>query len=218
MRGNPKLLLSAFACLSLTLSHAAWAEDPMRVLRIAECEGNGIQSGEAAALQSLITSYAAELKMFRIIDASGQELALHEEETAVLLGTEKNVAPLVADYVLSSRLDRISSLFILTIDVTKTSTGEKKSVSDTFTSQNDAILAVRGLMRNLFDKGDAAASAAEAARNLPMPQANPAPTYESRSGLARQWRTHVPEPLDESVARPRPSRAAGRGRSPFCVW
>jgi hypothetical protein len=154
------------------------------VLRIAECEEGGLQSGEAAALQSLITSYVVELKMFRVINSKGQELALQEAETAVQLGTEKELSPLVADYILSARADLVGSLIVFTMDVTKTSTGETRSVSDTVASENDVILSARRLTRSLFEKQDAAFPSVPVAPSAPLSQAamNPAPSLALLSG------------------------------------
>jgi hypothetical protein len=196
MRGKSKLLIPALACLALASPLVAWSQntalapasspsgEQARVLRIAECGGDGIQSGEAAALQSLIMSNVVELTMFRVIDAKGQELALQEAETAVQLGTTKQIAPLVADYILSARADRAGSFIIFTMDVTKASTGEKRSVSDTFSSENDIILSVRRLTRSLFEKQEAPSSPVLATPS-PAPSPNPAP---SLSLLAGTWK------------------------------
>jgi hypothetical protein len=195
MRGKNMLLMPAFACLGLAMSPSAWTQDSARasssgseesarVLRIAEFGGAGIQSGEASALQGLITSNVVALSMFRVIDAQGQELALQEAETAVQLGTAKEVAPLAADYILSARVDRVGSFIVFTMGVTKASTGEGRSVSDTFTSENDVLLSVRRLTRSLFEKQDTASSPVSAAqeRSAPQPSANPAPGLPLLSG------------------------------------
>jgi hypothetical protein len=200
MRGRRKLVFPAIACLALALSVPARAQDaaeaspsgaaePARVLRIAACEGDGVQGGEAAAIQSLITSYAVELKMFRVIDAKGQELALREAETAVQLGEAKELAPLVADYILSSRADSLGTHVVFTMDVTKASTGEKKSVSDSFASANDLLLSVRRLTRKLFERQDTASSPAPVPATqdgaAERPASNPAP---SLALLAGTWK------------------------------
>jgi hypothetical protein len=195
MRGKNMLLMPAFACLGLALSPSAWAQDSAsasssgpaesaRVLRIAEFGGAGIQSGEASALQGLITSNVVALSMFRVIDSQGQELALQEAETAVQLGTAKEIAPLVADYILSAKVDRVGTFIVFTMGVTKASTGEERSVSDTFTSENDVLLSVRRLTRSLFEKQYPASSPVSAAqgRSAPRPSANPAPGLPLLSG------------------------------------
>jgi hypothetical protein len=193
MRGKRKLPFPALACLVLALPASAWSQAPAsgsaspeaaRVLRIAEFKGEGILSGEASALQSLITSYVVELKMFRVIDATGQELALREAETAFQLGATKEIAPLAADYILSSRTEMIGSLYVFTMDVTKAPTGEKKSVSDTFSSENDLLLSVRRMTRSLFEKPDSPSSAAAGAndRSTPKPASNAAPSLSLLSG------------------------------------
>jgi hypothetical protein len=173
MRGRRAVSLSSIACLALVLCSAAWPEEEssspssdsgptQRVLRVAECGGDALKQGEAEAVRNLITSYVVEMKMFRVIDSEGQELALREAETAVRLGINKDIAPLAADYILSSRMDPIGSQILLTMDVTRTSTGEKKSVSEGFATENDLLLSVRRLTRKLFERRDDSASASSA--------------------------------------------------------
>ncbi len=207
MRDRRRSLYPALACLAVALAFPAPAQsgpalspeparEQPRVLRIAEFKGEGIPSGEAAALQSLITSYVVELKMFRVIDSGGQELALREAETAIGLGASKDIAPLAADYILSARTEMIGSTYVFTIDITKASTGEKKSVSDTFGSENDVILSVRRMTRSLFERPDVAGASGPGAQatglgspasGLPGPpsaqgSANPAPSLSLISG------------------------------------
>ncbi len=184
MRAKPRLLVLSLACL-LSAFGGGWAQDAMRVLRVAGFGGDGIEQGEASALRNLVTSYVIELKMFRVIDDSGQELALKEEETAVQLGVAKDMTPLAADYILSADASRAGSLIVFTMDVTKVSSGEKKSVADTFGSVNDLILASRRLTKKLFEKDQDGSASAEApgtaapsenAAAPARPPANPAPS------------------------------------------
>jgi hypothetical protein len=153
-----------------------------RVLRIAECEGEALPSGEAEAVRNLITSYVVELRMFRVIDSQGQELALREAETAVQLGVPKDISPLVADYVLGARLDSIDSKILFTMDVTKTSTGEKRSVSEAFDQENDLLLSVRRLTRKLFEKQDEVAAPSAPVAAPESPAKNSAPSLSLVSG------------------------------------
>lgn len=179
MRVQPGLL--AAALVSLALASPARAQDapkqaPSPVLRVLGFGGDGIQPSESIALQNLVTSYVIELKMFRVIDEAGQELAFKEAETAMQLGVTKDLAPLAADYILSGRASRIGSVLVFTMDVTRTTSGEKKSVADTFASVNDLILAARRLTRGLFERQPEAAQA-------PAPAAtNPAPSLAQVSG------------------------------------
>jgi len=190
MGGNRTLLLAAIACLFFPFPRSAWSEDApsdasqrvsdaLRVLRIEECKGVGLQEGESAAVQNLITSYVVELKMFRVIDSKGQELALREAETAVQLGVAKDISPLVADYVLASSMDSIGSQIVFSMDVVKASTGEKKSVSEFFTSENDLLLSVRRLTRKLFEKQDESTAISSP---LQAQARNPAPSISLISG------------------------------------
>jgi hypothetical protein len=179
------LLLIAFAL------PAAAEEARPKVLRVSSFEGEGLKVSEADALRSLVTSYVIELKMFRVIDSEGQELALKEAETAIQLGQAADIAPLAADYILGAKAGLVGSTIVFTLSVTKVSTGEKKSVSDTFQSVNDLILASRRMTRSLFDKTDASASGGQApgtglggpATPLPDRQAGP-----SLNQIAGTWK------------------------------
>jgi hypothetical protein len=182
MRGKRRLLVLSLACLALSAAPAG-AEDGPSILRVAAFGGDAIEPGESAALQNLVTSYVMELRMFRVIDEGGQELALREAETAVQLGISKEVSALAADFVLSARANRIGSLLVYTMDVTKTSSGEKKSVADTFASVNDLILASRRLTRSLFEASEAVSSTGAAPRRPEQPAAaNPAPSFKLVAG------------------------------------
>lgn len=121
------------------------------VLRISPFTDNGAGSSEASMLERLINSYIVELKLFRVIDAKGQEIALLETEAALSLGTTTTAAlPLTADFIISGMLGKIDDLFIFTMENTKVSSGEKLSVSDTANSISDIVLRARSLTRSLF--------------------------------------------------------------------
>jgi hypothetical protein len=140
------------ACVLVALGLAAGAQDAPKILRVAAFGGDGLTQGEALALQNLVTSYVIDLKLFKVIDSSGQELALREAETAVGLGQSKDLAPLTADYILSGSASRIGSFIVFTMEVTSVRSGEKKSVADAFSTVNDLILAARRLTGTLFQK------------------------------------------------------------------
>jgi hypothetical protein len=146
--------------LLLALSSRAAGQDAQKVLRILDFGGSALAASENSALQNLVTSHIVELKSFRVTDANGQELALREAETAVQLGQGMSVQPLVADYILSAQTEKIGALIVFHMDITKASTGEKRSVADSFSSVNDLILSSRRMTRQLFERSDEADGAA----------------------------------------------------------
>ena len=182
----PFLALLAFAAFSVLPAAEAAAQDSPRVLRIANFGGDAVLPGEATALQNLVTSYVMELKMFRVIDSAGQELALREAETAIQLGDHKELSPLSADYILSASANKAGGLIIFTMDVTKVASGEKKTVSDSFSSVNDLILASKRLTRALFEKQDVQAAQSQsgpaAEASSPPQDTNPAPSLALAAG------------------------------------
>lgn len=143
---------SLLAFIFLTLA-TAYGQTKLPVIRISEFSGEGVSVSEIAMIERLINSYVAELKLFRIIDASGQELALAETETALRLGSTSVASiPLTADFIISGMLGKIENLFILTLENTRVSSGEKLSVSDTAFSVSDIVFRARNLTRSLLGK------------------------------------------------------------------
>lgn len=123
------------------------------VLRISPFSDSGASSSEASMLERLVNSYIVELKLFRVIDAKGQELALIETEAALSLGsTTVASTPLTADFILGGMLGKIDDLYIFTLENTKVSSGEKLAVSDTANTVSDIVLRARDLTRSLFEK------------------------------------------------------------------
>jgi len=184
MRAKRRLSLTLLVALFLAASAASAAQEGPKILRVAGFGGDGILPGEAVALQNLVTSYVIELKLFRVIDESGQELALREAETAMQLGVSKELAPLAADYVLSGKASKIGSFIIFTMDVTRVTSGEKKSVADAFSTVNDLILAAHRLTGSLFDR-------------QPNPQAaapNPTPPAATEQVIAQPPADSNPSP------------------------
>ncbi len=206
MRIAPILALAAFASLCAGGLGAQAQSGPQAagvapssesVLRIAPFGGEGLGPGEAEALQNLVTSYAIELRSFRVIDAEGQELALREAETAVQLGIPKDIAPLAADYILSGRSLPAGGLIIFTLELTQVSTAEKHSVVETAPTVNGLILASRRMTRSLLQSlpelgpgGEAPAAGALGAPPAPadLPPSQAAVKNPSLAMAAGTWR------------------------------
>jgi len=139
------------------------SQSAAKILRIHPFTGDGLTASEAVAAQNLVTSYVVEYRNFRVIDADGQELALKEAETAIQLGIPRDISPLAADYILSANALSAGGLIVFTMDLTKVTTGEKRSVSKPASSVNDLILSLRGLTNSLFEANQAGAPANQAA-------------------------------------------------------
>jgi hypothetical protein len=158
------------------------AQSRQGIVRISPFTGSGIPASELATLERLVASHVAELRLFRVIDDAGRELALGETEIALSLGYQSNTSmPLAADIILSGHLGRIGDLYVFTLENTRVSSGEKISVSDTGFSINDVVLRTRSLTRNLFGRAEETASSqpggstqASSHGTLPSPEARPA--------------------------------------------
>ncbi|OHD10558.1 MAG: hypothetical protein A2Z96_01955 [Spirochaetes bacterium GWB1_48_6] len=146
---------SGLFALMICMLGTVYGQVKQPVLRISPFTDNGAGSSEASMLERLINSYIVELKLFRVIDAKGQEIALMETEAALSLGASATAAlPLTADFIISGMLGKIDNLYIFTLENTKVSSGEKLSVSDTANTISDIVLRARSLTRSLFGKQD----------------------------------------------------------------
>lgn len=147
-------ILSLFMMITV-LTVSVSAQSRQGIIRISPFSGTGIPASELATLERLVASHVAELRLYRVIDDTGREMALGETEIALSLGYQSNpLIPLAADIILSGHLGRIEDLYILTLENTRVSSGEKISVSDTGFSINDVVLRTRSLTRNLFGRPD----------------------------------------------------------------
>lgn len=159
------------------------AQSRTGIVRIASFTGSGIPTSELTTLERLVASHVAELRLFRVIDDAGLEIALGEVEMAMSLGNQSStMTPLSADFVLGGHLGRIGDLSVLTLEITRVSSGEKKSVSETGVSTNEVVLQTRSLTRNLFGIADEAAampSPGTAQASIPSPADKPASAITS---------------------------------------
>lgn len=201
-----------FFALALALAGRAAAEQAKPVLRIRPFSGEDLAASELAAIQNLVTSYIVELKAFRVVDSRGQELALQEAETAVSLGAPKDLAPLAADYLVTGSVAKAGGLLVFSLEATKVSTGEKRSVSEVLPSINDLILQSKRLTRALFERTEG-----EKAAVLPAAGAAPlAPAISPSAADAGPGAAFAPPlppsdlpPPQAAMASPSLAKAAG---------
>ncbi|MDX9958902.1 MAG: hypothetical protein RBT68_10725 [Spirochaetia bacterium] len=181
------------------------AQSRQGIVRITPFTGSDIPASELATLERLVASHVAELRLFRVIDDTGREMALGETETALSLGYQPNTSmPLAADFILSGHLGRIGDLYVFTLENTRVSSGEKISVSETSTSLNDTVLHARSLTRNLFGKPDDQPSS--------QPGAQIPETYASKPGLPSSLPATASEPA--AVLRTGQAEQAGTSIDP----
>ena len=162
-------LIASLACLAHfvlepSLAAQAGLQPAPKVIRIRPFSGDALASGELSALQKLVASQVVELRSFRVIDAEGQDMALAEAESAMQLGVAKDVSPLAADYLLSAEAMSIGDFIVFTMELTKVTSGEKRSAAETFSSVKDLILASKRLTLALFDREAQASSGAATAQ------------------------------------------------------
>jgi hypothetical protein len=182
----------SFLVLALlaTTGFTAFCQQRLAVLRVHPFTASGVGTSEAAMLERLIVSFITELKQFRIVDAHGQEMALSETESALSLGASTSASlPLTADYIVTGALGRIGEVFVVTLENTKVSSGEKISVSDTASSISDLVLRSKELTLSLFGRAAALAPVAGAGPVAASLQAAETARVNPRaSDLVGMWR------------------------------
>ncbi|MCX7025845.1 MAG: hypothetical protein NT080_14700 [Spirochaetes bacterium] len=138
---------------------AALAAQPkLPVVRIEPFTGDALPESELRTFERLIVSYIGELKTFRVIDSGGQEMAIREAEAALLMGSDKAIEPLAADFILTGKVGKIAEIYSLILEITKVSSGETRSSSKTGQGINDLVIKSRSLTYSLFDRAVADAS------------------------------------------------------------
>lgn len=153
--------------LAVALGLPAFSQAQPPILRIAAFTGSGLSDSEVSTLERLVASCVVELRLFRVIDDAGRDMALAETETALSLGSATSgTTVLTADYILTGNIGKVGDVFVFTLDVTKVATGERISFSDTAHSLSDIVLRSRDLTRSLFGKKDGPAGTAAASPSV----------------------------------------------------
>lgn len=112
--------------------------------------GEGTEPNEVEALRNLVTSYIVEFNTFRVIDSK-------EEHGSSEAGSAKKGLS-AADLSVGGSILKAGGLYVATLVSTELATGEKRSVSDAFSSINELILSSRRLTLVLFERREAAAT------------------------------------------------------------
>jgi hypothetical protein len=112
--------------------------------------GAGVGPNEVEALRNLVTSYIVEFNTFRVIDSK-------DVSAGRASGTVASKALSPADFSVTGSILETGSLYVATLVSTNLATGEKRSVSDAFSSINELILSSRRLALALFERNEAAA-------------------------------------------------------------
>lgn len=123
------------------------------VLGILPFESTDIQDDERQTIEYLIQSYVSRLEMFRLVRDSDRDKVLEELEFTLKStdGTYTKAGELLAaDYLLSGAIGSLEDNWVLTLEVLKVKTGEKKSVSNVYKSMSELALDSHVLVRQLF--------------------------------------------------------------------
>ncbi len=142
-----KGLVFAFLALSLAVS----AQDARPIVAVLPFEAAGADPDETRTIEGLVQSYVSELQGFRLISTADRDRVLHEQEISAALSDSAKIGNLLsAHFLLAGSVGTIGEDRVLTIEVIKVSSGEKKSASSVHRSMSELALATRGLVQKIF--------------------------------------------------------------------
>lgn len=187
---SKRALLLFSLCLLCNFQFLAAQANRLAIVKIAGFQGEGISGAELLTFERLIASYIVELGGFRIVTEESQALALSEYEQALALGgSGSSISLLNPDFVIGANVVRMNDIYVVTLENTKVSSGEKLSVSDTYSSINDIVLRSRSLTRMLFQRPDTTDDSVAAAAEQTSTPVQPEFLQKiSPQDLAGAWR------------------------------
>jgi len=142
-----KGLVFAFLALSLAVS----AQDARPIVAVLPFEAAGADPDETRTIEGLVQSYVSELQGFRLISTADRDRVLQEQEISAALSDSAKIGNLLsAHFLLAGSVGTIGEDRVLTIEVIKVSSGEKKSASSVHRSMSELALATRGLVQKIF--------------------------------------------------------------------
>lgn len=158
--------MKRFILLLLACSTALAAQDTRPVVAVLPFEAIGTDSEETRTIEKLVQSYISQLPEFRIVSQEDRDKVLSEKEfqTAFSDGIPSaSLAGLLsAQYLLSGSVGVIGEERVLTLQVTKIKTGEKRSVSIVRKSMSELALGTRALVLEAFLKAEEPSATATA--------------------------------------------------------
>lgn len=142
-----KGLIGPFLALSVAVS----AQDARPIVAVLPFETAGTSQEETRTIEGLVQSYVSELQDFRLISTADRDRVLSEQEVSAALGDSAKIGSLLsANFLLAGSIGAIGDDRVLTIEVIKVSSGEKKSASSVHRSMSELALATRGLVQKIF--------------------------------------------------------------------
>ncbi len=149
------------------------AEEARPVVAIMPFTSAGVGSDETKTIENLVESYVSELDEFTLVAQEDRDLVLSEWEFAVSTptgasGAEKIGTLLAADYLLSGSVGAVGDNRVLSLEVVKVKTGEKRSVSAVHPSLSELALNARSVVRQVFSRERAIVDGAAAEKRIDL--------------------------------------------------
>lgn len=140
----------------LSITFSSHAQDQRPVVAILRFEALGVSENESKTIENLIQSYVSDFHDVRLVSQIDRDKVLIEQEFASALNNPEQVANLLAaNYLLTGSVGTIGDDRVLSLDMIKVSSGEKKSISEIFKSTNELALSTRAMTLRIFERDDA---------------------------------------------------------------
>ena len=149
----------------LSIAFPGNAQDQRPVVAILRFEALGVSENESKTIENLIQSYVSEFQDLRLVSQTDRDKVLVEQEFASVLNNPEQLANLLsANFLLTGSVGAIGDDRVLSLDVIKVSSGEKKSISEIFKSINELALGTRTMTMRIFERDDDPISATQPIR------------------------------------------------------
>ena len=144
--------------LVLSMVAIGHAQDQRPVIAILRFEALGVGENESRTVENLIQSYISEFQDLRLVNQTDRDKVLIEQEFASTLNNPEQLANLLsANYLLTGSVGAIGDDRVLSLEVIKVSSGEKKSISEIFKSISELVLGARAVTMRLLERDNSSA-------------------------------------------------------------
>jgi len=131
------------------------AQDQRPVIALLRFEALGVSENETRTIENLIQSYVSEFQDLRMVSQTDRDKVLIEQEFASSLNDPEKLGNLLsANYLMTGSVGAIGDDRVLSLDVIKVSSGEKKSISEIFKSIGELALGTRKMTLRILDRDD----------------------------------------------------------------
>ncbi|GEM_PF-1704261 len=155
-----RLAVLPLLVFSTVLAVLSPAQETKPVIAVLPFTFSGIAQEEVRPIENLVQSYISETDAFRLTATADRDRVLSEWEfSASDVAKEAAIGKLLsADFLVSGSIGAVGDNRVLTLEIVKVTSGEKRSQSSINGSMSDLALGARDLVLKLLDQGSPAAT------------------------------------------------------------